>query len=144
DEHQLLWRALRTLKSVQVIRPGEGEGDFRNQTYETPVWVADMSAVNTQYNLTDVWSVMENQMKLGFLMILTLDLNLDIAFETPLVLEGTFTIEQVVTEAEEVDDIEKDVVTAREAVTSREDDETLSPDIRIVHRGRTNNDENDS
>ncbi|MEM6281905.1 MAG: DUF4255 domain-containing protein [Chloroflexota bacterium] len=144
DEHQLLWRALRTLKSIQVIKPGDGEGDFRSQTYETPVWVADMSAVNTQYNLTDVWSVMENQMKLGFLMILTLDLNLDFAIDAPLVLEGTFTIDQVVTEAETIEDVEKDVLTTREGVIDRDEDDNLSPDIRIIHRGRSTDNDNGS
>jgi hypothetical protein len=94
-----------------------------------------MSAVQTQYNMTDVWSVMENQMKLGFLTILTVDLDLDFEMETPLVLEGAITIDQIMNEPVEAETIEKDVVTSREDGVDHEND-SLVPDIRIVHRGK--------
>lgn len=92
DEHRLLWRALGTLKRFPVLKPDVCEGLMRHQTRDIPMLVADPS--NIQVNLTDLWSVMENQMRLGFTLQATVELDLEMGFDSPLVLESTFVIGQ--------------------------------------------------
>jgi hypothetical protein len=41
-----------------------------------------------------LWSVLDNDMRLGFTIRATLELELDMSFEAPLVLEGTIRIGQ--------------------------------------------------
>ncbi len=143
DQHALLWRSLHTLKSVQAIRPEDAHGQVRDQQHEIPVWVADMSIIGQRYNITDIWSVMDNQMKLGFLLVLTVDLMLDIEFESPLVLEGRLRVQQM--EAERTDrepSPKPGVVTERQAPTAPAED-GQTPDIDIVHRAGDADDEDD-
>lgn len=131
DEHQLLWRALHTLKSVPVIKPQDTIGELREQNFDIPVWVADMSIVAQQYNMTDIWSVMENQMRLGFLTLLTVELNLDLEFFSPLVLEGAITVQEKYNTQEGVIETDKPPIK-----THRENGQSggeTTPDVRIVH-----------
>ncbi len=92
DEHQLLWRALAALKGVPVLKPDDCEGALRYQQHDIPLQVADMADVHV--NLVDLWSVLENQMRLGFTVIATVELDTEIAIEGPLVLIGTFRVGQ--------------------------------------------------
>lgn len=86
DEHQLLWRALGALKRVPKLDPRDCEGELRLQTHDIPLVVADMT--NNPMNLVDLWSVMDNQMRLGFTITATVELDTSIGFESPLVLEA--------------------------------------------------------
>jgi hypothetical protein len=52
-------------------------------------------------NLADLWSVLDNDMRLGFTVVSTLELDLDFSFEAPLVLEATVRIGQSDTPSEE-------------------------------------------
>jgi hypothetical protein len=52
--------------------------------------VADMSVVQT--TLVDLWSVLENQMRLGFVLVATVELDIRFGFDVPLVLEGIFRV----------------------------------------------------
>jgi len=90
DEHQLLWRALVALKRFITLDPAKCEGDLRYQTLPMPLTVADMTAANV--NLVDLWSVLENQMRLGFIVTVTLELDTKVTFETPLVLDATLRV----------------------------------------------------
>jgi hypothetical protein len=92
DEHQLLWRALGALKSYTVLEPDECEGALRYQTVALPLMIADMS--NSPINLVDLWSVLDNEMRLGFLTVVTVELDTQLGFESPLVLEATFRVGQ--------------------------------------------------
>lgn len=92
DEHQLIWRALAVLKRFAKLEPSTTEGMVRYQTREIPLMVADMT--EAEVNITDLWSVLDNQMKLGFLVTATLELDLTLSLEAPLVLEGRFTVGQ--------------------------------------------------
>ena len=92
DEHQLLWRALGGLKRVHKISPEDCEGALRYQQQDIPVLVADMSNIHT--NMVDLWSVLENQMRLGFTTVFTVELDTEIGFEAPLVLEATIRVGQ--------------------------------------------------
>jgi hypothetical protein len=133
DEHRLLWRALHVLKSMPVIKPGhDGVGGVREQFHEIPIWVADTSIIDQRYNITDIWSVMDNQMRLGFLLVLTVELALDIEIEAPLVLEGDIRVSQIQHEATEEEQPERNITTTREDGVSTGDD--LVPDVRIVHK----------
>lgn len=90
DEHQLIWRALSVFKRHPNLLPSQGEGAVRYQTREIPLTTADMT--EAEVNITDLWSVLDNQMKLGFLLTATLELDLSLSLESPLVLEGRFTV----------------------------------------------------
>lgn len=92
DEHQLLWRALGALKRYSSLEPEQCEGALRYQEHNIPLTVADMSLIQT--NMVDLWSVLENQMRLGFVVIATVDLDTRFGFDVPLVLEGTIRIGQ--------------------------------------------------
>jgi hypothetical protein len=92
DEHNLLWRALSTLKRMPHWKPEDCVGNLRYQTRNMPILVADMSEAS--FNVTDLWSVMDNQMKLGFVFRLTVELETDILDEPPLVLKGTIKVGQ--------------------------------------------------
>ena len=86
DEHQLLWRALSALKRFTQLQPEECEGALRYQSLPIPFWVADTPG--TQPNFVDLWSVLDNQMRLGFAVQATVELDLDKGFESSLVLEA--------------------------------------------------------
>lgn len=90
DEHQLLWRALGALKRFTVLEPEQCEGALRYQGHSIPMLVADMSS--QQINLVDLWSVLENQMRLGFVVAATVDLDARYGFDVPLVLEATIRV----------------------------------------------------
>lgn len=90
DEQQLLWRALAALKPVAAISPKDCEGMMRYQTRDVPLLVADTS--NTNINLVDLWGVLDNQMRLGFTLIATVELDLELSIEAPLVLEATIRL----------------------------------------------------
>ncbi len=92
DEHQLLWRALGVLKGTPKITPQECEGLLRYQQHDIPLVVADMSDQPT--NLVDLWGVLDNQMRVGFTLIATVELDTEIGFEAPLVLEAAFRVGQ--------------------------------------------------
>lgn len=87
DEHQLLWRALSVFKQFLALPPSMCEGNLRYQTTDIPLLVADMS--NGPVNLVDLWGVMDNQMRLGFVLVATVELDIELSIEAPLVLEAT-------------------------------------------------------
>ncbi|MDX2161446.1 MAG: DUF4255 domain-containing protein [bacterium] len=86
DEHQLLWRALGALMQVPLITEAMSVGDaLKGQPYDIPVTVANPGEVHA--NITDLWSVLNNQMRLGFVVVATLALDTGRGFEAPLVFE---------------------------------------------------------
>lgn len=90
DEHQLLWRSLVALKKHFSLAPVDCEGMLRLQSRDINLKVADMS--DNPMNLIDLWSVLDNQMKLGFTVVATIELDTDISFEGPLVLEAEIRV----------------------------------------------------
>lgn len=90
DEHQLLWRALAALKRIAVIEPRNCEGMMRYQTRDVPLLVADTSSTNM--NLVDLWGVLDNQMRLGFTLMATVELDVELSIESPLVFEATIRL----------------------------------------------------
>jgi hypothetical protein len=92
DEHQLLWRALAALKATPILKPENCQGELRYQTLDIPLQIADMT--NIQVNVVDLWSVLENQMHLGFALLATVELDTEIGFDGPLVLEAMVRVGQ--------------------------------------------------
>lgn len=92
DEHQLLWRALGAMAQTPELTPEMCEGSLREQPFVVPLLVANMP--ERMPNMSDLWSVLNNQMRLGFTAIVTLSLDRAITFETPLVLEAEITVGQ--------------------------------------------------
>jgi hypothetical protein len=92
DEHQLLWRALGTLAQVPVLDPRTCEGALKDQPYDIQLLVANMP--DRMPNLSDLWSVLNNQMRLGFTLVMTLAMERGIDYETPLVLEADVIVGQ--------------------------------------------------
>lgn len=85
DEHQLLWRTLGTLMQTPIIKPADCEGTLKDQQYDIPLTVANTPEHGV--NFTDLWSVLNNQMRLGFTLIVTLALDTGRGFDSPLVFE---------------------------------------------------------
>jgi hypothetical protein len=92
DEHQLLWRVLAVMKGMRYLRPEDCEGELRFQSHNIPLTVADMS--EPKANFTDLWSVVDNQMRLGFPVTATLELDTDMGFEAPVTLSATIGVGQ--------------------------------------------------
>ncbi|HVU14438.1 MAG TPA: Pvc16 family protein [Phototrophicaceae bacterium] len=92
DEHQLLWRALAALAQVPLLPPEQAIGSVRDQPYDIPLRVANMPEF--QMNITDLWSVVNNQMRLGFILRATLALDIGRAIEVPFVTEQRTEIGQ--------------------------------------------------
>jgi hypothetical protein len=92
DEHQLLWRGLSALAQLTVLKPSDGEGAMRDQLYDIPILVGNIGDRLPQ--TSDLWSVLNNQMKLGFTFVTTLALDPNQAFEAPLVIERIARIGQ--------------------------------------------------
>lgn len=92
DEHQLLWRALGALVQVPKLDPDECEGALRDQMFDIPLVVANVT--DRMPSMTDLWSVLDNQMRLGFTLVATLALDSGRGFEAPLVFERVIEVGQ--------------------------------------------------
>lgn len=90
DEHQLIWRALAALVQTPFLNPDDCEGAIKDQPYEIPIQVAQ--PIENGVNLTDLWSVLNNDMRLGFIVMVTLALDVERAISGPLVFDRTLRI----------------------------------------------------
>lgn len=113
DEHQLLWRALGALVQVPILKREECEGALRDQPVDLPFLVGNIG--ERLPNTSDLWSVLNNQMKLGFTFIVTVAVDPLMTFEAPLVLERVARVGQ-------------SLEPASEAITTK--------DVDMVYRGR--------
>lgn len=92
DEHQLLWRVLGALAKLKYIEPEEGVGSVQRQPTRMPTQVALPS--EALRNMPDLWGVMENQLKPSINFQVTVALDLDEVFDSPMVFTSTFRIGQ--------------------------------------------------
>jgi hypothetical protein len=84
DEHQLLWRILQTFMQLAgVIKLDLAVGLVREQPLDLPLRVALPS--EAMRNLSDLWGVMENQLKPSINLVITAALDTQKAIEAPLV-----------------------------------------------------------
>jgi hypothetical protein len=100
DQHQLLWRTLGGLLQVPYLAPDSCEGDLREQPYNLPFTIVNM--YEHPISMTDLWSVLDNQMRLGFSLVVTLALDPEIGFEIPLVLEKQVRVGQSTNPSDQV------------------------------------------
>lgn len=94
DEHRLLWRAFTVFKRTPSLARSRTEGALRYSTVDIPLVTADFSPPNERYNLIELWSVLDNQMRLGFLVTATVEFDPNVVEDSPLVLEATFRVGQ--------------------------------------------------
>jgi hypothetical protein len=99
DEHNLLWRGLAALKKTPTIRPNDAQGELRYANLDIPLKVALPG--EGAINISDLWGVLDNSMKLGFLVVATVELDMEMAVDTPLVLEQTLRVGQKASRAEQ-------------------------------------------
>jgi hypothetical protein len=92
DEHQLLWRALGALVQVPKLDPDECEGALRDQPFDIPLLIGNIT--DRMPSMTDLWSVLDNQMRLGFTAVVTLALDRGFSFDAPLVFEKRIQVGQ--------------------------------------------------
>lgn len=94
DEHRLLWRVFSVFKRTPVLARSRCEGALRQSLVDIPLITADFSPPNERFNLVELWSVLDNQMRLGFVVTATVEFETAYVEEAPLVFEATFTVGQ--------------------------------------------------
>lgn len=144
DEHALLWRTLRTFKGFLELPAERREGELAYSDFQMPMIVADMS--QQTFNMTDLWSVLDNEIKLGFIVVVTMELEIDRVIETPLVLSATFGVSQIEADGSDSEEEEKPPITTERK--GELDDKALTErftrteiDTHFVHRAETTEDE---
>lgn len=130
DEHQLLWRALGAMTQTTSLAPEDCVGAMQEQPYTMPITVAQME--DSFNSMVDLWSVLENQMRLGFTVRLTVALDPQRVLEAPFVLERSVKIGQasdpLSREIDAVDDVdltwtfEDQIAAERDADSENADD----------------------
>ena len=108
DEHRLLWRALGALAGIPILRPENCEGALREQPYDMPLKVAQTPEGIS--GMSDLWSVLDNQMRTGFIASATMALDTERGFDAPLVFEAEVGIGQTSRPQDRVLDGKPDMV----------------------------------
>lgn len=83
DEHGILWRLLVALASVQVLPQDMLKGDLATQPYPLITLTAQVS--EAMQNLSDLWNVMENELKPAINYTVTLAVDREYVFRSPMV-----------------------------------------------------------
>ncbi len=131
DEHRLLWRALAVFAQMTHLEPEICQGAMRNQPYDMPVSVAQMG--ETLNNFTDLWSVLDNQMRLGFTITLTVALDLEHTLDVPFALESVFTVGHASDPSKQEMTPDMEVFRRGEIV---EDGEMMQSELRVTRDAR--------
>ncbi len=84
DEHAVLWRVLVALASVPVLPETILEGKLVEQPFPIPAQTGQIS--EAMPNLSDLWNVMENELKPAINYTVTLAVDREYAFDHPLIL----------------------------------------------------------
>ncbi len=94
DEHQLLWRVLAGLCAQTSLDPDMCEGAVQRQPFQIPLEVAQNGELAP--SMTDLWSVLANELRPGFTVTATLALDPEIyePEDYPFVMEGRVEIGQ--------------------------------------------------
>lgn len=83
DEHSILWRLLVALASVQVLPADILKGELIEQPYPLITLTAQVS--EAMQNLSDLWNVMENELKPAINYTVTLAVDREYVFSAPMV-----------------------------------------------------------
>jgi len=83
DEHAVLWRLLIALSSAPILPDNLLNGDLCNQPFPIVTQTAQVS--EAMRNLSDLWNVMENELKPAINYTVTLAVDHDYSFTGPMV-----------------------------------------------------------
>ena len=83
DEHAVLWRVLVALSSVPVLPASLLKGDLVHQPY--PIVTQTAQVTEAMQNLSDLWNVMENELKPAINYTATLAVDREYVFSGPMV-----------------------------------------------------------
>lgn len=83
DEHGVLWRVLVALASTPILPESLLVGDLAHQPYPIRTQTAQVS--DAMRNLSDLWNVMENELKPAINYTVTMAVERDWIFEGPMV-----------------------------------------------------------
>jgi hypothetical protein len=84
DEHRLLWRVFSVLARFPVLPREILAGELQDQPYPLQARVADPSEQHT--SATDLWQALDNRVRPSLSYVLTLTLDPQLEFESPIVL----------------------------------------------------------
>lgn len=100
DQHSLLWRVLHTLIRYPIIPPELLMGTLKEQEY--PVITSAAQPDGLFGNPADFWAALDNQIKPSFNYVITLPMDLDIAFTSAVARTRKLSTKRPDTEAEEM------------------------------------------
>jgi len=83
DEHAVLWRVLVALSSVPTLPDSLLKGELVQQPY--PIMTQTAQVSEAMRNLSDLWNVMENELKPAINYTVTLAVDREYAFSGPMV-----------------------------------------------------------
>lgn len=83
DEHTVLWRILVALSSIPILPEELLQGELVHQPFPIPTETAQVS--EAMRNLSDLWNVMENELKPAINYTVTLAVERDYVFTGPMV-----------------------------------------------------------
>lgn len=92
DEHTILWRVLVALSSAAVLPADLLQGELRHQPF--PLVTQTAQSPEFMQNLSDLWNVMENELKPAINYVVTLAVERDYAFSGPVVFTKRIAIAQ--------------------------------------------------
>jgi hypothetical protein len=98
DQHRLLWRVMATLFRYPVIPQDLLTGELATQNY--PVITSTAQSDGLFSNPADFWSALNNEIKPSINLIVTLPMDLDLGFTSPVVKTTQFSFKPPHTEAE--------------------------------------------
>jgi hypothetical protein len=94
DEHTLLWRSLWVLFRHPELPQESLQGELKKATVPIP---ASIAQVDRTPNMTDVWGVLDNELKPSLHLVVTLPLDLAQEITGPMVLTKRIRVEQGLT-----------------------------------------------
>jgi hypothetical protein len=83
DEHSVLWRVLVALASTPVLPAGMLKGELVHQPF--PITTVTAQVSEAMQNLSDLWNVMENELKPAINYTVTLAVDREYVFTGPMV-----------------------------------------------------------
>jgi hypothetical protein len=98
DQHSLLWRVLHTLIRYPTIPPELLMGALKEQEYPIITYAAQPDGLFG--NPADFWAALDNQIRPSFNYVVTLPMDLDIAFTYPIVRTRTLSMKKPDSEPE--------------------------------------------
>jgi hypothetical protein len=83
---------MSALAQIPILPLSMCDGALRSQPHDIPVTLANMQ--DAPVNIVDLWSVLDNQMRLGFVFVATLALDPEYSYDIPLVVESQVSVGQ--------------------------------------------------